>query len=66
MKNVRIWRFSGPYLTYIRTELGDLLYRSPYSERILENKDQKKLLIQILFTQFSCSYIPVFTPSMEL
>ena len=38
-------------ISCIRTEYGDLLRKSPYSVRIQENEDQKKLRIWALFTQ---------------
>ena len=34
-----------------RTEYGEILRTSPYSVRMLENTDQKKLRIWTLFTQ---------------
>ena len=37
----------------IRTEYGDLLRKSPYSFRILENTDQKKLRIWSRLTQYN-------------
>ena len=45
--------FSGPYFPVFEknTEIY-LLRKSPYSVRIQENKDQKKLRIWILFTQW--------------
>ena len=40
------------YFSRIRTEYGDLLRKSPYSVRMRENVDQKKLRIRTLFTQW--------------
>ena len=52
MKNVQIRRFFWYVFSCIWTEYGDLLCESPYSFRIQENKDQKKLRIWTLFTQW--------------
>ena len=40
----------------IRTEYGNLLRKTPYSVRIQENTDQKKLRIWTLFTQWAACY----------
>ena len=42
--------FFWSIFSYIWTEYGDLLRHSPYSVRIQENTDQKKLRIWTLFT----------------
>ena len=44
--------FSGPYFPVFG--LNGLLLKSPYSVRIQENPNQKKLRIWILFTQCCC------------
>ena len=46
--------FSGPVFFCIRTEYGDLRSKSPYSVRIQENMDQKKLCVWTLFTRWRC------------
>ena len=51
MKSVQIRIFFWSVFSYIRTEYRDLLRKSPYSVRIQENADQKKLRIWTLFTQ---------------
>ena len=51
MKSVQIRRFFWSVFPCIRTEYGDLRSKSPYSVRIQENTDQKKLRIWTLFTQ---------------
>ena len=51
VKSVQIRRFFWSEFCSIRTEYGDLLRKSPYSVRIQENEDQKKLCIWTLFTQ---------------
>ena len=62
--------FSGPYLpafglntgryARIRTEDGEIRSISPYSVRMRENTDQKKLSIWTLFTP-CYAQIPIFT-----
>ena len=48
--------FSGPFCPVIRTEYGDLRSKFPYSVRMQENADQKKLRIWTLFTQRTFCY----------
>ena len=51
MKTVQIRSFFWSVFSRIRTEYGDILCISPYSVRVRENTDQKKLHIWTLFTQ---------------
>ena len=51
MKSVQMRSFFWPVFSCIRTEYADILRKSPYSVRIQENTDQKKLRIWTLFTQ---------------
>ena len=51
VKSVQIRSFFWSVFSCIRTEYGDLLRKSPYSVRIQENTDQKKLHIWTLFMQ---------------
>ena len=51
VKGVQIGSFFWSVFSCIRTKYRDLLRKSPYSVRIQENKDQKKLRICSLFTQ---------------
>ena len=51
VKSVEIRSFFWSVFSRIRTECGDLFGKSPYSVRIRENTDQKKLGIWTLFTQ---------------
>ena len=51
MKSVQMRSFFWSVFFCIRTEYGYLLRKSPYSVRIQENMDQKKLRIWTLFTQ---------------
>ena len=51
VKSVEIRSFFWSVFSHIRTECGDLFGKSPYSVRIRENTDQKKLGIWTLFTQ---------------
>ena len=44
VKSVQIWSFFWPVFSRIHTEYGFLLLKSPYSARVRENTDQKKLL----------------------
>ena len=52
VKSVPIWSSFWSVFSCIRTEYGDLLRKSPYSVRIQENADQKKLRIWTLSTQW--------------
>ena len=45
VKIVQIRSFSWSVFSCIQTEYGDLLYKSPYSVRMHEHTDQKKLRI---------------------
>ena len=49
VKSVQIRSSFWSLFSRIRTEYGDLPRKSPYSVRIWENTDQKKLRIWILF-----------------
>ena len=51
VKSVQIRSFFWPVLSCIKTKYGDLRSKSPYSVRIQENTDHKKLRIWTLFTQ---------------
>ena len=52
VKSVQIRSFFWSVFSGIRTEYEDLLRKSPYSVRMRENTDHKKLLIWTLFTQW--------------
>ena len=51
VKSVQIRSFSWSVFSRVRTEYGNLWSKFPYSVRILENTDQKKLRIWTLLTQ---------------
>ena len=51
VKSVQILSFFWSVFSCILTEYGDLRSTSPYSARIQENTEQKKLRIWTLFTQ---------------
>ena len=51
VKSVQIRSFFWSVFSCIRTKYGDLRSKSPYSVRIQENTDQKKLRIWTLFTK---------------
>ena len=51
VKSVQIRSFLWSVFSRIRTEYGYLLRKFPYSVRMRENTDQKKLRICALFTQ---------------
>ena len=51
VKSVQIRSFVWSVFSRIQIEYGDLLRKFPYSVRIRENTDQKKLRLWILFTQ---------------
>ena len=53
VKSVQIRSFFWSVFFCIRTEYGNLRSKSPYSVRIQENTDQKKLCIWSLFMQWS-------------
>ena len=48
VKSVSIWSLSCPRLSYLDFEIVPI---SPYSVKMQENTDQKKLRIPTLFTQ---------------
>ena len=52
MKSVQIRSFFWSVFSRIQTEYGEIRSVSPYSVRMLENTDQKKLNIWTLFTQW--------------
>ena len=52
MKSVQIRSFFWSVFSRIRTEYGEIRNISPYSVRMWENTDQKKLCIWTLFTQW--------------
>ena len=58
LKSVQIRSFFWSVFSCIRTEYGEILRISPYSVRMRENTDQKKLRIWTLFTQ--CKKILLF------
>ena len=63
VKSVQIGSFFRSVFSSIRTGYGDLLLRkSPYSVRMLENTDQKKL--RILDTFHAVSITPRFSPGV--
>ena len=43
MKSVQIWSFFWSVISFIQTEYGNLLSKSPYSVGIQEKTDQKEL-----------------------
>ena len=51
VKSIQIRIFFWSVFSCIRAECGELRSKSPYSVRIQENTDQKKLRIWTLFTQ---------------
>ena len=51
VKSVQIRSFSWSVFSCIWTKYGDLNRKSPYSARIQENTEQKKLRIWTIFTQ---------------
>ena len=51
VKSVKIRSFFCSVFSRIRTEYGDLRSKSPYSVRIRQSTDKKKLYIWTLFTQ---------------
>ena len=54
VESVQIRSFFWSVFSRIRTEYGEILHISPYSVRMWENTDQKKLRICTLFTQCLC------------
>ena len=69
VKSVQIRSFFLSVFSRIRTEYGEILRISPYSVRMRENTDQKKLRIWTLFTQWrgqwrrSVTYLTTFNKS---
>ena len=57
VKSVQIRRFFWSLFSRIWTEYGYLLRKSPYSVRVRENEDQKKLHIWTLFTQLNFFWV---------
>ena len=57
VKGVQIRSFSWSVFSCIRTEYVDLRSKSPYSVRIKENQDQRKLSIWALFTLKNSEYV---------
>ena len=51
VKSIQMWSFFWSVFSRIRTEYGDLRFKSTYSVRIQENTDQKKLRIWKLIMQ---------------
>ena len=66
VKSVEIRSFFWSVFSHIRTEGGDLFGKSPYSVRIRENTDQKKLGIWTLFTQRRQLQNVMFFKQMQL
>ena len=56
VKSVQIRSFFWSVFSCIQTQYRDLRSKSPYSVRIQENADQKKLSIWTLFTQWNIYY----------
>ena len=56
MKSVQIRSFFWSLFSLIRTEYGEKLRTSPYSVRMREDTDQKKLRIWTHFTQCKLLY----------
>ena len=54
MKSVQIRSCFWSVFSRTQAEYGDLLRKSPYSTRVRENTDQKKLRIWTPFTQCDC------------
>ena len=52
LKSVQIRSFSGPFFFRIWTEYGEMRSISPYSVRVRENTDQKKLRIWTHFMRW--------------
>ena len=68
-KSVQIRSLSRSIFSRIRTEYGDLLRKSPYSVRMQENTEQKKLRIWMLFMKWMCklySNLPIVTTTTSL
>ena len=66
LKIVQIRSFFWSLFSRIRAEYGDLLCKSPYSARVRENTDQKRLYIWTLFTQYSFGNTENQTPILSL
>ena len=66
MKTVQIRSFFWSLFSHIRTEYGEIRSISPYSVRMRENTDQKKLCIWTLFTKWSeACLVPWQRPMMK-
>ena len=66
VKSVQIWTFFWSVFSRIRTEYGEIRSIFPYSVRIRENTDQKKLGIWTLFTQRRQLQNVMFFKQMQL
>ena len=64
VKNVQIRSFFWSVFPHIRTEYRDIFRISPYSVRIWQNTDQKKLRIWTLFMQ--CTLSPIQTRKLRI
>ena len=53
VRSVQIRSFFWSVISCIRTKYGGLLCKSPYSVQIQENRDQKKLCIWTILTQWN-------------
>ena len=61
--SVQIWSFFWSVFSRIRTDNGEIRNISPYSVRMTENTDQKKLHIWALFSQmYFSTFGTVWTP----
>ena len=66
MKTVQIRSFFWSLFSHIRTEYGEIRSISPYSVRMRENTDQKKLCIWALFMKWSeACLVPWQRPMMK-
>ena len=66
LKSVQMRSYFWSVFSRIRTKYGDLRSKSPYSVRMQENKDQKKLRIWTLFTQYHLQLPSETTIAIEL
>ena len=66
VKSVRIRICFWSVFTCVRTEYGDFFHKFPYSVRTQENKDQKKLRIWTLFTQFILLFLCNSCPNLNI
>ena len=65
VKGVQIRSFFWSVFSRIRTEHEDLPRKSPHSVEIRENKNQEKLRIRTLFTQWKCPNNYLFLKSQK-